>query len=74
MYRYCKNELAYPALDFDQLLAVIKKEQAQKNTVIYKKAKYYNAVVGTEHEGKSGALAVQYINEYIAALPAAVSK
>lgn len=69
MYRYCKNELAYPALDFDQLLAVIKKEQAQKNTAIYKKAKYYNAVVGTEHEGKSGALAVQYINEYIAALP-----
>jgi hypothetical protein len=65
MYRYCKNELAYHALDFEQLLEVIKKEQTQKNTAIYKKAEYYNSVVGTEHEGKSGALAVQYINEFM---------
>jgi len=65
MYRYCKNELAYHALDFEHLLQVIQQEQVQKNTEIYKKAAYYNSVVGTENEGKSGALAIQYINEFV---------
>jgi len=65
MYRYCKNELAYPALNFEHLLDLIEKESHQKNIEIYKKAVYYNAVVGTENEGKSGALAAQYIEEYI---------
>ncbi len=68
MYRYCKNELAYQALNFEHLLDLIEKERNQKNTAIYKKAAYYNAIVGTAHEGRSGALAVQYINEYMATL------
>lgn len=65
MYRYCKNGLAYHALDFENLLRVIKQEQVQKNTEIYKKAAYYNAVIGTEHEGNSGELAIKYINEFV---------
>lgn len=65
MYRYCKNGLTPHALDFEYLLQLIEKEKKEKNTEIHKKAVYYNAVVGTEYEGKSGELAVQYINEFI---------
>ncbi|WMX16022.1 hypothetical protein [Aureispira sp. CCB-E] len=65
MYRYCKNGLASHALDYEHLLELIKKEIEAKDTEVYKKAAYYNAVLGTENEGKSGALAIQYINEFM---------
>lgn len=65
MYLYCKNNLAEKAENKEALIKIIKAQTIEKDTDVHKKAIYYNAVVGTEHEGGSVQLAVEYINEFM---------
>lgn len=65
MYLYCKNNLAKNATNKDLLIKIIEAQIVEKETKIYERAAYYNAVVGSEYEGRSVALAVEHIHKYI---------
>ncbi len=60
MYGYHKNDLVAKADTQKELVQLILK-YAENKPEVYRKAKYYNALVGTENEGKSGDLAAQHI-------------
>jgi hypothetical protein len=64
-YGYYKNNLVKKANSKEELVALIQEQAQKKDKDIYQKAVYYNALVGTENEGKSSALAIQYIDELI---------
>lgn len=63
-YGYVKNGLIEQAANMHDLIEKIDYLQ-QHNPPVFQKAKYYNAVVGTEYEGKSGTLAAQYIRSFL---------
>jgi hypothetical protein len=46
-------------------LRVLLQEHLQLKPDVYQRAKYYNATVGTEYDGRSGELALQYLKEFI---------
>lgn len=63
-YGYVKNGLVEKAVDIHNLIEKIENLQ-QNNPPVFQKAKYYNAVVGTAYEGKSGILAAKYIHDFL---------
>ena len=63
-YGYVKNGLSERADSIQELIEIIQSLQ-QNSFPVYEKAKYYNAVVGTENEGKSGELAAKYIRNFL---------
>ena len=63
-YGYVKHGLIAEAKDLPALIALIKEYQKNKPNVITKAA-YYNATIGTEMEGKSHALATNYIETFL---------
>jgi hypothetical protein len=63
-YGYVKNGLIEQANDLEDLVDKIEREIKNRQPV-FQKAQYYNALVGTESEGKSGALAGRYIREFL---------
>jgi hypothetical protein len=63
-YGYVKNGLVEQANDLSDLIQKIEKEIDNRQPV-FQKAQYYNALVGTENEGKSGALAGKYIRDFL---------
>ena len=65
MYGYCKNGLAVRANTREKLLEIIENQSNKKDEEVYKKATYYNHTAGTEQEGQSGELAIQYIKEFV---------
>ncbi len=65
MYLYHQNELVERANTKEELVSLIKEKANQKELDIYKRAIYYNALVGKKEEGNSAALAVRYIHEFI---------
>lgn len=63
-YGYVHNNLVEAAPDLPALLALLKRYAASR-PLVYEKARYYNAVVGTALEGKSHQLAIQYLQEFL---------
>ncbi len=63
-YGYVQHGLVEKAADLDQLAAILKKYEAQKPYVA-DRARYYNAVIGTEYEGRSHELALQSICAFL---------
>ncbi len=63
-YGYVRNGMIEAAADIQELISKIEELQ-QSNAPVFMKAKYYNAVVGTPHEGQSGTLAAQYIRDFL---------
>jgi hypothetical protein len=63
-YGYVQHHLIEAATDLPTLLTLLNKYSSQRPTV-YEKAKYYNAVIGTEFEGKSHELALRYLREFL---------
>lgn len=63
-YGYVKNGLIDKATNIQNLIHKIESLQ-QNNPPVFQKAKYYNAVVDTEYEGKSGTLAAQSIRNFL---------
>lgn len=63
-YGYIKNGLLEDAIDIPNLLNFIKKN-IKNRKFVFQNVKYYNSVVGTENEGKSGFLAGLYIKEFL---------
>jgi hypothetical protein len=63
-YGYVKNGLVEQASDLEDLIKKIEKEIKNRQPV-FQKAQYYNALVGTENEGKSGTLAGKYIRDFL---------
>lgn len=63
-YGYVRRGLIEKADSLADLQKLIRAYISQKPTV-YQRAKYYNAVVGTEYEGRSHELAEQYIQEFL---------
>jgi len=65
MYGYCKNNLAEKADSLQKLSTIIEGQIQQKNQNVYKKAQYYNSIAVTENEGKSGELAVRWMEDFL---------
>ena len=65
MYGYCKNGLVEQAGTREKLLEIIENQSNKKDSEVFKKATYYNHTAGTTQEGRSGELAVQYIQEFV---------
>jgi hypothetical protein len=65
MYLYCKNNLAKNATNKEVLIKLIEAQMIEKEPKIYERAAYYNAVVGTKHEGNSVKLAVEHIKNFV---------
>lgn len=63
-YGYVKNGLIEQANDVEDLVEQIETMMRFRQPV-YQKAQYYNAVVGTKNEGKSGQLAAKYIQAFL---------
>ena len=63
-YGYVKNGLSETAGNLNNLVSLISQYQHNRPEV-YKRAQYYNAVIGTQYEGKSQFLATKYIKEFI---------
>ena len=63
-YGYVQNGLIEAADTLDQLISFLQQYQHNRPQV-YPRAKYYNAVLGTEHEGKSHELALRFIREFL---------
>jgi len=64
MYGYYKNGLVEKANTPEHLIQLIEKQVNKKENVV-QKAQPYNSVIGTAYEGKSGELAVKYIDEFM---------
>ncbi|MGV3504282.1 MAG: hypothetical protein ACO1O1_11270 [Adhaeribacter sp.] len=67
-YGYVQNHLVEAAPDLPGLLTLLKKYAANR-PVVYEKARYYNAVIGTEFEGKSHELAIRYLQAFLPSPP-----
>ena len=63
-YGYVKNGLIEQANDLEDLMQKIE-EEIDNRQPVFQKAQYYNALVGTENEGKSGALAGAFIRDFL---------
>jgi len=63
-YGYVQHDLVQAAATPDQLLSIIY-QYKNNRPLVYFKANYYNAVMGTEYEGKSHTLALRYIQDFI---------
>jgi hypothetical protein len=63
-YGYVQNNLIEAAPDLPVLLSLLKKYAAQR-PVVYHKAGYYNAVIGTGSEGRSHELALRSLQEFL---------
>jgi len=63
-YGYVQHGLA-EAADTPEQLAALLNQYKENRPQVYQKANYYNAVMGTENEGKSHALALGYIQDFI---------
>jgi hypothetical protein len=63
-YGYVKTGLAEPAKNITSLVSLIRKYKNNR-PLVYQRARYYNAVLGTANEGKSHELAANYIKEFI---------
>jgi hypothetical protein len=62
-YGFCKNGLCYSATDFYSISDKIR--DYTLDLFLYLKAKYYNAVLGTEYEGRSEHLAKEKIHCFL---------
>ncbi len=63
-YGYVQHGLVKKATDLDQLVSILQKYERQKPNVS-ERARYYNAVMGTEYEGRSHELALQSIRSFL---------
>jgi len=63
-YGYIKNGLVPEAKNKEELMKIIEKECQLKESV-FQNARYYNALVGTDKEGRSGEVAAGYIGEML---------
>lgn len=63
-YGYFRHGLVEKATDLNQVTAIIKKYEHNR-PVVFERARYYNAVMGTEYEGRSHELALRYIKEFL---------
>ncbi|MDX5437522.1 MAG: hypothetical protein LPK03_10030 [Pontibacter sp.] len=63
-YGFIEKGLVEEAVTFDDLHQLIRQHLHNKPEV-YFRAKYFNATVGTAHDGRSGELALKYIQEFI---------
>ncbi|MBK0403782.1 hypothetical protein I5M27_12345 [Adhaeribacter sp. BT258] len=63
-YGFVKTGLIAEAATEKELFSLVQQYQ-QDRPEVYQKAAYYNATIGTENEGKSDALAVQYLQEFL---------
>ncbi|QNF34190.1 hypothetical protein HUW51_16210 [Adhaeribacter swui] len=63
-YGYVQHGLVEQAPNLDQLIIILKKYQYQKPEVS-ERARYYNAVIGTEYEGRSHEMAIQHIQAFL---------
>ncbi len=64
-YGFIEHGLVDAAADYNDLKDLLQKHLHNKPDVYYR-AKYYNATVGTEYDGRSGELALQHLQEFIA--------
>jgi hypothetical protein len=64
-YGYVAHGLIDAAQDLPALKALLLQYQAHKPTDLFRRAAYYNATVGTEHEGQSQALAASSIMRWL---------
>jgi hypothetical protein len=65
-YGYVAHGLIDAAHNLADLKTLLLRYQTRKPTDLSHRAAYYNATVGTEYEGRSQALAVRYIAEWLA--------
>ena len=65
-YGYVARGLVDQARNLPELGALLHQYRAQKPATNFRRAAYYNATLGTEHEGHSQALAVQLIADWLA--------
>jgi hypothetical protein len=63
-YGYVEKELIEAAPDLLTLLTLLT-EYTNNRPRVFEKARYYNAVIGTEAEGRSHELAVGYLQEFL---------
>ncbi|HEY4651356.1 MAG TPA: hypothetical protein VIG72_08065 [Pontibacter sp.] len=63
-YGYIQHGLIDAAPDYSHLKQLLQQHLSQKPEV-YLRAKYYNATVGTPHDGRSGELALQHLAAFI---------
>ncbi|NEM98995.1 hypothetical protein [Pontibacter burrus] len=63
-YGFIAHGLADAATNYSELRDLLQSSLNQKPEV-YLRAKYYNATVGTEHDGKSSELALKYLKEFV---------
>jgi hypothetical protein len=63
-YGYVQHHLVEAAPDLPTLLTLLKK-YTQNRPLVYPRARYYNAVIGTDAEGKSHELAIRYLQEFL---------
>ncbi|NDK55516.1 glycosyltransferase family protein [Pontibacter fetidus] len=63
-YGYIKHGLVDACMDYAGLQQLLKQHLQQK-PVVYLRASYYNATIGTTSDGKSSELALKYISEFI---------
>ncbi|GEO04645.1 hypothetical protein AAE02nite_23090 [Adhaeribacter aerolatus] len=65
-YGYVKQGLVEQANDANHLMRLLHQYRNHR-PLVYERARYYNAVLGTEYEGRSHELAVKYIQEHLKA-------
>jgi len=63
-YGYAQHGLVARADTPEQLISLLIQYKNNRPQV-YQRANYYNAVMGTENEGKSHALALTYIQDFL---------
>ena len=63
-YGYVKQGLVEKAADTNQLIKLLRQYQNHR-PLVFELARYYNAVLGTEYEGRSHELALKYIQEHL---------
>ncbi|MDQ4140486.1 MAG: hypothetical protein M3142_08160 [Bacteroidota bacterium] len=63
-YGYVRHNLVEKASDLNQLVSIIRNNE-QNRPDVSERAKFYNAVMGTEYEGRSHELALRYIKEFL---------
>ena len=63
-YGYVKNNLVEQATSLKATVSIIKKYSVNKPD-LSGRARYYNAVIGTEYEGRSHELAIKYIQTFL---------
>ncbi|MCX2739106.1 hypothetical protein [Pontibacter anaerobius] len=63
-YGFVQNGLIEAASGPDELIFLLRENIAHKPSV-YSRASYYNATVGTQHDGQSGILALEYIRRFL---------